>query len=359
MTATLPAPQQTTSETPPHPSPPAEPVPLTGLQKAAILLIVIGDQASAELLRKLGDEEVQAVTREVTRMKNITTEQTEAVLEEFFQLTAAHDFVVKGGVDYARSMLVSAFGQDTGKRLVDRLNKAMGPDIANFDVLQNADPQQLAKYLHNEHPQTIALVLSHLSASQGALLLASLPQELRSDVALRIACLDQISPEVITRIASVIADKLKGLNQISRESFGGVRVVAELFNRLDAETCKDVLTAMEEEDAGLVDNIRHLMFVFDDILNVDQTGLKEVLGKVDRKVLTMALKGTGEELRNHFLGCMSQRGAEMLREDMEALGPVKIKDVEGAQQQIIAVLRQLESQGVLSIGGGAGDQYVV
>jgi flagellar motor switch protein FliG len=358
MTATLPAPPQSAAELVTAQAPP-EPAPLTGVQKAAIVLIVIGDQASAELLRKMNEEEVQAVTREVTRMKNITTEQTEGVLEEFFQLTAAHEFVIKGGLDYARSMLVSAFGNDTGKKLVDRMNKTMGPDIANFDVLQNADPQQLAKYLHNEHPQTIALVLSHLSAAQAATLLASLTPEMRSDVALRIASLDQISPEVMTRIAAVIAQKLKGLNQISRESFGGVRVVAELCNRLDADTCKDVLAAMEEEEPALVENIRHLMFVFDDILNVDQSGIKEVLARIDRKVLTMALKGTGEELRNHFLGCMSQRGAEMLREDMEALGPVKIKDVEAAQQQIIGVLRQLESQGVLSIGGGAGDQYVV
>jgi flagellar motor switch protein FliG len=331
----------------------------TGLEKAAILLVMLGDQASADVIKQLSEDEVQLVAREVARLKKVPPDLAEAVLEEFYQLTAARDYLLKGGLDYTKSMLINAFGPDAARKLMDRLVKALGQDMATFDALQKADPQQLAKFLHNEHPQTIALVLSHLNSSQAAALLASLPPALRPDVALRVANLDQISPEVIMKIASVIGQKLNALGEFSRESYGGVRAVAEMFNRLDSETSKEMLKAIEEQDANLVETIRHLMFVFDDILLIDPNGLKEVLARVDRKALTVALKGTSEQLKNHFLQCMSQRGAEMMREDMEALGPVKIKDVEAAQQQVIAVVRQLESEGVLSVRGTVGEQYVV
>jgi flagellar motor switch protein FliG len=182
---------------------------------------------------------------------------------------------------------------------------------------------------------------------------------MRSDVALRMASLDQISPDIINKIAGVIGSKLKALGEFSRESYGGVRAVSEMFNRLDSATSKEILENIEQQDANLVATIRHLMFVFEDLLLISQTGLKEVLAKVDRKMLTVALKGTSEKLRDHILQCMSQRGAEMLKEDMEALGPVKIKEVEGAQQQIIAIVRQLETEGVISLKGTVGEQYVV
>jgi flagellar motor switch protein FliG len=242
---------------------------------------------------------------------------------------------------------------------MDRLIKALGEDMPSFDALQKADPQQLAKFLHNEHPQTIALVLSHLNPSQAGALLASLPHGMRGDVALRMASLDQISPEVIGKIAAVIGAKLNALGEFSRESFGGVRAVAEMFNRLDSETSKEILASIEGQDQGLVETIRHLMFVFEDTLLIDPTGLKEVVARIERKVLALALKGTGEQLRDHFLQCMSQRGAEMMREDMDTLGPVRIRDVEGAQQQVISIIRQLESEGILSVRGGVGEQYVV
>jgi flagellar motor switch protein FliG len=332
---------------------------ISGLRKAAILLVTIGDQASADFIRQLNEDEVQMVSREVARIGSITAEQAETVLEEFYQMSMARDFAVKGGLDYARSMLVSAFGPETAKKLVDRLIKALGSDAASLDALQKADPQQLAKFVHSEHPQTIALVLSHLNPSQAASLLISLPGNLRADVGLRMANLDQISPEVIHKIAAVLGQKLKALGEFSRESYGGVRAVAEMFNRLDSGTSKDILENIEAHDSGLAETIRHLMFVFEDMLMIDPNGIKEVLAKIDRKVLTVALKGTSDQLRNHFLEAMSQRGAEMLREDMDAAGPTKIKDVEAAQQQIIAVVRQLETEGVVSLKGAVGEQYVV
>ena len=332
---------------------------LTGMQKSAILMVMLGDQTSGEILKHLTEDEVGLVAREVARLRSIGSDVAESVLEEFYQMTSAREYVIKGGIDYAKSILLNAFGPETAKRLMDRLIRAMGTDLATFDALQKADPQQLAKFLHNEHPQTIALVLSHLNPSQAAALLASLPGELRGDVSLRMASLDQISPEVICKIASVIAQKLNALGEFSRESYGGVRAVAEMFNRLDSDTSKEILGSIEREDSNLVETIRHLMFVFEDILLIDPNALKEVLSRVDRKALSVALKGTGEQLKTHFLQCMSQRGAEMLREDMEAMGPVKIKDVEAAQQQVIAIIRQLEAEGVLSIRGTVGEQYVV
>lgn len=331
---------------------------LTGIEKAAILLVALGDQASASIVQQLSEDEVELVSRQVARLKRVSPEDAETVLEEFYQLTSAPEGFASGGVDYAKSMLLNAFGPDVSKRLMGRLISALGEDMTTFDALQKADPQQLAKFLHSEHPQTIALVLAHLNPSQAAALLSSLPPDMRGDVALRVASLDQISPEAIGKIAIVIGQKLNSLGQFSRESYGGVRAVAEMFNRLDSVISKDVLNAIEQQDVALVETIRHLMFVFDDLLLIDANSLKEVLTRVDRKILTMALKGTGEQLKNHFLECMSQRGADMMREDIESLGPVKIKEVEKAQQQVIAAVRELESEGVLSVRGTVGEQYV-
>jgi flagellar motor switch protein FliG len=332
---------------------------LPGIRKAAILLVILGDQISGEILKQMDEDEVQMLGREVARVVSIGNDQAEEILEEFYQMSVAREYVLKGGIDYAKKMLMNAFGPEHAKKMVDRLVKTLGSETASFDTLQKADPQQLAKFIHNEHPQTIALILSHLNASQAAGLLISLPPELRADVALRMANLDQISPEIISKIAAIIGQKLKALGELSRESYGGVRAVSEMFNRLDSGTSKEILEAIEQNNPNLVETIRHLMFVFEDLLLVSAEAIKEVLGKVDRKILTVALKGTREQLRTHFLQVMSQRGAEMLKEDMEALGPVKIKEVEAAQQQIIAVVRQLEAEGTISLKGTVGEQYVV
>jgi flagellar motor switch protein FliG len=331
----------------------------SGLQKAAVLMVTLGDELSGMVLKHLEEDEVAAIGKEVARISAITAAEAESILDEFYQMSMAQDYVLKGGIEYARKMLINAFGPEMATRILDRLIKLLGHDTASFDALQKADPQQLAKFIHSEHPQTIALILSHLGPSQAAGLLFSLPPEIRADVALRMANLEQISPDIISRIAGIIGQKLKALGELSRESYGGVRAVAEMFNRLDSATSKEILDTIEAQDPNLAETIRHLMFVFEDLLLIDQNGIKEILARVDRKLLTLALKGTSEQLKNHFMQCMSQRGAEMLREDMEALGPVKIKEVEAAQQQIIAVVRQLEAEGVLSLKGAVGEQYVV
>jgi flagellar motor switch protein FliG len=331
---------------------------LSGMQKAAVLMVILGEDTSASLLRELDEDEVQRIGREVASIPVITSEIAEDVLSEFYQMLSAQQYVLKGGMDYARKILVNAFGADHARRLLDHVSKMMGSDAASFTALQKADPQQLANFIHSEHPQTIALILSHLGSKQAANLLSSLPAELRADVATRMANLDQISPEIISKIASVIGQKLKSLGEMSREAYGGVRAVAEMFNCLDPNESKEILESIEGRDPQLGETIRHLMFVFEDLIRVDAAGIRELLARVDRKVLTVALKGTSEGLRAHLFSAMSQRGAEMLKEDMEALGQVKLKEVDIAQQQVIAAVRLLESEGVVNLGEASSDQYV-
>lgn len=342
-------------------APPGSPVEhqMTGLQKAAIVLVLLGEECGAQLIKLLSEEEVQLVSREVARIGTITAEQADNVLEEFYQVSMAQDYVVRGGIDYAKGMLHSAFGPDVAKRLIDRVVDALGHNMANFDALQKADPQQLARFLQGEHPQTIALVLAHLHTSQAAALLAALPANIRTDLSLRVARLDEISPDVINKIATVIGERLSAVGEFSRESYGGVRAVAEIFNRLDTDTGKTILNELEVKEPALVESIRLIMFSFDDMLLLPDDAMKAILARVDRKVTMVALKGTSKLLQDHFLKTFSERGSQMLREDMEALGPVKVKDVEASQQEIIAALRTLEAEGVVNLRGSVGEQYVV
>ena len=330
---------------------------LSGIQKAAILLISIGDQASAELLKRLGDDEVQAVTAAIASLPAISREQAEEVLEEFRSATSHGQG--HGGVDFAKRILTSAFGAEGSKKHVERLPKAAGRSSDAGQRLQRLDPQLLARFVESEHPQTIALVLAHLSAGQSAAVLRSMPSDLRGEVTIRLASLDQISPVVMNKISAIISRKLQTLGEVKRESSGGLRAVAEIFNQLDGEMSNDILSQVGERDSALVESIRQQMFVFDDLMMIDANGIKELLGRADRKQLTIALKGSSDELRKHLLQGMSQRGAAMLLEDMEAMGPVKIKEVEGAQQMMIALLRQLEQEGVVSLKGGGDEQYIV
>ena len=336
----------------------ASPPALSGMQKAAVLMVILGEDTSAGLLRELDEDEVQRIGREIASIPSITSEMAESVLGEFYEMLMAQQYVMKGGMDYARKILVSAFGAEHARRLLDQVSKALGNDASSFYALQKADPQQLANFIHNEHPQTIALVLSHLGSKQAANLLSSLPAELRADVAMRMANLDQISPEIISKIATVIGQKLKSLGETSREAYGGVRAVAEMFNRLDPDESKEILETIEKGSPELGETIRHLMFVFEDLIRVEPAGIRELLARVDRKVLTVALKGTSDALKDHLFQAMSQRGAEMLKEDMEALGQVRLKEVETAQQQVIAAVRLLESEGVINLGDSSNEQYV-
>lgn len=328
-----------------------------GLRKAAIFLVSIGEKASAEVLKRLDDETVKAVSKAIVRLENVSPEETESVLEEIYQTTFSQAGAARGGMHYARKVLANAFGPESARRLSEQLANPAAQS-KEMEVLQRADPRQLVRFLEEEHPQTIAIILAHLPIPQAASLLQNLPQQLRCDVVVRMAELDQVSPDVVARIALIMTDRIRFLGEMKQEVARGPRSVAEILNRMNTEEAESILTDIEDQQS-LVEAIRNFMFVFEDILLIDQKAMKDVVARIDRKILLVALKGTGEQIKEHFLGGMSQRAKEMLLEDMEALGPVKIKDVRGAQQQIVAVIRQLETEGVLNLKGGSEEEYVV
>jgi flagellar motor switch protein FliG len=331
---------------------------IPGIKKAAILMVLLGDEASANLFRYLQEDEVQEITKEIARLGRIEPQAADSVLDDYYKMTLARSYLMQGGTDYARKLLIKAFGPDVSRRLLDRVQLALTSGTIGFDSLQKADPTQLSKFIQNEHPQTIALVLAHLNTNQAAALLNSLPASLRGDVVLRMANLEQISPEIISKITSNLSQKLQALGDVSRESYGGIRAVAELINRLDANVSVAILEKIENDNPNLALSIRNLMFTFDDLLLIDDAGMREIIQRVDKKTLTVALKGVSEEMKKQFFRYMSQRAVEMLKEDMDVLGPVKIKEVEGAQQEIVAVVRKLDQDGVISLKGGGTDEYI-
>lgn len=321
-------------------------------------MVLLGDEASANVFRCMQEDEIQEISREISKLGEINPNVADSVLADFYRLSLAQSVLARGGPDYAKRLLVKAFGPDASKKLLDHLNMALQSTLVGFDSLQKADPVQLSKFIQSEQPQTIALVLAHLNSSQAAALLSSLPADLRADVVMRMANLEQISPDVISKITSILEQKLRSLGDYSRESYGGIRAVAELINRLESKSAAAILERIEGENPSLALSIRNLMFVFEDLLLIDDHGMREILQRIDKKVLTIALKGTSEELKNQFFRNMSARAVEMMKDDMEVLGPVKIRDVEAAQQQIVSVIRKLDESGVISLKGGSGEEYI-
>jgi flagellar motor switch protein FliG len=330
---------------------------LTGSQKAAVLMVTLGDETAASIFKYLEEDEIQTSSREIALTKHVQPEVAEEVMEEFHTMTQARSYISQGGIEYAKKLLIKSVGPEVARKIIDRLVKAL-ESSAGFSSLERANPQQLSKFIQNEHPQTIALILAHLNASQAAELISSLPEMLRSDVARRMASLQEISPEVVRRISLILEQKLEALGSFATEAYGGVRAVAELFNRMDRTTGRTVLEKIETENPQLAASIRDLMFVFDDILLIDDTGITEILKRADKKTLTIALKGTSEELQNQFFRNMSSRAVELMKEEMEFMGPIKLKDVEKSQHEVVEIVRQLEEEGVIAIGGGGGEDYV-
>jgi flagellar motor switch protein FliG len=336
---------------PPHPT-------LSGLRKAAILILALGEEASTEIFKHLEEDEIEKIAKEIAALGPVPSETGERVVEEFRQLTRAANFVTRGGVDYARRLLERSFGKDDAARILDRVVRSFKTS-AGFATLEKTDPQQLSKFILAEHPQTIALILAHLNATNAAQLVSQLPDALRADVLARMANLDEISPEVITQISGVIEQRLKGVGGASREQHGGVRAVAELCNRLDRSVSTQVLEVIEAASPDLAVSIRNLMFVFDDLQHVEDTGLREIIQRVDKKVLAVALKGASDDIRTRFLTNMSKRAAEMMKEEIEAMGAIRMREVEKAQHEIVAITRKLEEEGLIVTGAAAGEAYVV
>ena len=330
---------------------------LTGTQKAAIVLLTLGPVDSAKVLQHIPEDEANHIAHAIAHLDRISSEEVRSSLEAFGQHSASQELFIKGGMAYAEKMLTEAYDPAIAQNLIEKLQKSFGKEAFNFDKFTKAEPQQLAKLIQDEHPQTIALVLSHLHASQAATLLSCLPAELRMEVASRIADLDQISPEIVRHIATIIDHKLRNLGELSREACGGVRALANIFNRLDPTTCSQLMDTIEKDKPPLFENIRRFMFVFKDLEALDSTALTLLISKVPRSSLIIALKGANETLRQKFLATQSQRGAAMMTEELGTLGPVKLRDVDVAQQEIITLARELEKEGAISLRS-SDEQYI-
>jgi flagellar motor switch protein FliG len=330
---------------------------LTGVRKAAVFTLLLGEECSSHVFKYLHEDEIEQIAREVAVMGDVPAPVSEQILEEFHNMWQAAEYVARGGVEYARKLLVKSLGPEMAKRLLDKLVKSFESTVV-FTALEKADPQQLSKFILAEHPQTIALILAHLKPAQAAQLVGLLPDDVRVDVITRMASLDEISPEVITRISSVIEQRMKSLGGSAHESYGGVRAVAELLNRLDRGVSSPVLEAIEGDAPDLAVSIRNLMFVFEDLAVVDDAAIREIIQRADKKVLTIALKGTTEDIRGRFFKNMSKRASDLVKEEMDVLGAIRLREVEKAQRDVVAIARKLEEEGLLVTGAAAGEPYV-
>jgi len=329
-----------------------------GLRKAAILMVMLGEDAAAEIYRHLPPAEVERVTQEIATLKRVEPEVALQVLEEFHRLIITGEYINQGGTEYANKLLVKAFGKDGAADLLRQVSEAAQIGGIKLDSLRKADPQQLAKFIEGEHPQTIALILAHLESKQASTVLMKLPPELRAEPIKRLAQLRQFSPEMAQRVAEVLHKRLEALGEQSRRAYAGLRGVADLMNRLDLATGKTILEAIEGDDPKLALSIRNLMFTFEDFITVPQAGIRELLGQMDKKTLATALRGASEELKTYIFKSMSSRAVEMLKEDMEVLGAVKSKEINKAQLEAVAIARKLEAEGKLQLTPDTEDEFV-
>ncbi|NLW16990.1 MAG: flagellar motor switch protein FliG [Firmicutes bacterium] len=329
---------------------------LTGRQKAAALLIAMGTEVSAQVFKHLNEEEIETLTLEIANTRRITPEERQMVLEEFYQMALARDYISQGGIEYARDVLTRALGDDKAIDVINRLTASL--QVRPFEFVRKADPTQLLNYLQGEHPQTIALILSFLPPEQGAAIISSLPPELQSDIAKRIASMERTSPETIREIERVLEKKLSTLVGQDYTSIDGLETVVQILTRVDRGTERTILESMELQTPELAEEIKKRMFTFDDIVLLDTRAIQRVLREVDNKDLAMALKVANEDVKQLIFNSVSKRFAEMLQEDMEYMGPVRLRDVEEAQQKIVAIIRRLEEANEIVYSRG-GDQVIV
>ena len=330
---------------------------LSNTEKAAILFIALGPEYSAKLFQQLDDEEIEKITLEIANHKQVSAEQKTEVVSEFYQMVMAKDYISTGGLEYAQSVLEKALGSEKAMDIINRLTTSL--QVRPFDFLRKTDPSQLTNFIQNEHPQTIALIMAYLDPDQAATVLGSLPSEFQADVAKRIAMMDRTSPEVIREVERVLERKLSTLVTNDFTTAGGVKAIVEVLNRVDRTTEKSIIENLEVDNPELAEEIKRLMFVFEDIVQIDDRSLQMVLREVDTKDLSLALKATPKEVADKVYKNMSKRAADMLREEIEFMGPVKIRDVEEAQQKVVNVIRGLEEKGELVISRGQGDEMIV
>jgi flagellar motor switch protein FliG len=331
---------------------------MTGLAKAAVLMVILGEDAASEIYRHLPPAEVEQITKEITSLDYVDSAIALQVLEEFHRLVLTGDYITQGGTDYANKLLVKAFGREGAAELLRQVAQASELSGTKLDSLRKADPQQLAQFIEGEHPQTIALILAHLESKQASTLLMKLPAELRAEPIRRLAQLKQFSPEMAQRVAQVLHRRLEALGEQSRRAYAGLRGVADVMNRLDVRVGKEILQAIETDDPKLAISIRNFMFTFEDLVTVPEAGIRELLGQMDKKTLATALRGASEELKNYIFKSMSSRAVEMLKEDMDVLGTVKARDINKAQLETVAVARKLEAEGKLVLTPEGEDEFV-
>ncbi|MEW9501307.1 flagellar motor switch protein FliG [Jeotgalibacillus marinus] len=330
---------------------------LSGKEKAAILLISLGPDVASSVYKHLDEEEIERLTLEISGVKKVEAETTEHVLEEFHSMALAQDYISQGGIVYAKSVLEKALGDDQANAVINRLTSSL--QVRPFDFAKRADPMQIFNFIQNEHPQTIALILSYLNPQQAGQVLSALPQDVQADIARRIAVMDSTSPEVISEIESILERKLSSTVQQDHTETGGLESVVEVLNGVDRATEKTILDSLEIQDPELAEEIKKRMFVFEDIVTLDNRSIQRVIRDCENDDLLLSMKVSTDDVKDIIFKNMSQRMAENFKEEMEYMGPVRLRDVEEAQTRIVSIVRRLEEAGEIIVARGGGDDVIV
>ncbi|QHE52189.1 flagellar motor switch protein FliG [Pontibacillus sp. HMF3514] len=330
---------------------------LTGRQRAAVLLISLGPDVSAQVYKHLTEEEIEKLTLEISSVKKVESQQKEEIIEQFHQIALAQDYISQGGIGYAKTVLEKALGENEASNIINRLTSSL--QVRPFDFARKADPSQILNFIQNEHPQTIALILSYLDSEQSAQILSELPQDTQADIARRIAIMDSTSPEIISEVEQILERKLSTTVTQDYTQTGGIEAVVEVLNGVDRSTERTILDSLEIQDPELAEEIKKRMFVFEDIVTLDNRAIQRVIREVENEDLMLSLKVASEEVKEVVFKNMSNRMSETFREEMEFMGPVRLRDVEESQTRIVAVIRRLEDVGEIVIARGGGDDIIV
>ena len=330
---------------------------LTGRQKAAVFLVTLGSEIASDIFKHLREDEIEQLTFEIARLESIEPQERDQVLMEFHELMMAQDFISTGGIDYARELLEKSLGTQKAVDIINRLTSSL--QVRPFDFIRRTDPSHLLNFIQQEHPQTIALILAYLEPQKASVILGSLPHEIQSDVAKRIATMDRTSPEVLREVERVLEKKLSTLSSEDYTAAGGVESIVEILNMVDRSTEKTIVESLEEDDPELAEEIKKRMFVFEDIVLLDDRAIQKVLREVDTAELAKALKSVDSEVQDKIYRNMSKRASTLLKEDMDYMGPIRLKDVEEAQQRIVAIIRKLEEQGEIVVARAGEEELVV
>jgi flagellar motor switch protein FliG len=329
------------------------------VRKAAIFLVAVGDELGKKILQNLAEGDLQRLTEEIADLRGVPPDLSLEVIDEFHEMLGTQQFMIHGGLDYATKLLVDTFGQQRAEDLLGLVKRAQEASQSDLTVLQRVDPQQLGKFLESEHPQTIAVVLAHLDAKRGSTVIDSLSEERRVEAIRRLAAMRQFSPEMAQRVAMILHRRLENMGDTGRKAYSGFKAVADLLNRMESEETKKILDEIEAADVAMALNIRNLMFTFDDLVTIPPASIREIVAAADKRQLALALRGASEDLRAHVFAAMSSRAADMLKEDMEVMGPVRAREVAGAQHEILALARNLEAEGKVILKLEQGDDFVV